>query len=259
MCCCRRRCREAGTDDRRFTAGGVLNLVHVAAAADGRLDHALALAGVRREVGLVEEARKQDKVAKVHRDRQLDVHLGDVTAALAGGLQESVGPDVDRAAHHHLRQLQRRDQHRDRARGLKVEGAQRIVRVHHRVDAVVHHDEPTGRRGVLGVAEPAVHQHRDVVVPVQEDERLLPQHDEHGVAQLGQLRQHKQPRPEATDSVVFDETATREREREKSKLDQKLRKQQVQRHNTVPANLAVPRSWRRNNLPTAPRSYALQR
>lgn len=62
---------------------------------------------------------------------------------------------------------------------------------------VVHHHEPTRGGGVLGEGVPGVQQHGDVVVPVQEDERLLAQHDEHGVAQLGQLGQHEHVRPEA--------------------------------------------------------------
>uniref|UniRef100_A0A2M4B2Y9 Putative secreted protein n=1 Tax=Anopheles triannulatus TaxID=58253 RepID=A0A2M4B2Y9_9DIPT len=140
----------------------------------GHLDRSLALARVRREVGFVEEARKQHEVAEVHRDRQLNVHLGDVARVFAGRLQEPVGPDVDRTADDHLGQLECRDEHGDRARRLEVQGTQRVVRVHDRVDAVVHHDEPPGGSGVLGVREPRVHQHRDVVVPVQKDERLFP-------------------------------------------------------------------------------------
>ncbi len=79
---------------------------------------------------------------------------------------------------------------------------------------VVHDDEPSGGRGVLGEGVPRVEQHGDVVVPVQEDERLLPQHDEDGVAQLGNLGQHERQRPEAGDAVTLDE-AEEEEERER--------------------------------------------
>lgn len=52
------------------------------------------------------------------------------------------------------------------------------------MDTVVHDDEPARRRRVLGVREPGVEEHGDVMVPVEEDQRLLTQHYEHGVAQL---------------------------------------------------------------------------
>lgn len=181
--------------------------------AGSRVDRAFAHAGVRREVGLVEETSKQDEVAEVHGDRQLDVHFRDVTASLAGGLQEPVRPDVDRTADDHLGQLQGGDHHGNRTGRLEVQGTQSIVRVHHRVDAVVHHDEPTGRGGVFRVREPRVHQHSDVVVPVQEDQRLFSEHDEHGIAQFGQLGKHEQPRPETANTVMLDKAAMRGRAR----------------------------------------------
>ena len=41
---------------------------------------------------------------------------------------------------------------------------------------------------------------------MQENERLFPQEDEEGVAELGDLGKHEQRCPEARDSVVGDET-----------------------------------------------------
>lgn len=79
------------------------------------------------------------------------------------------------------------------------------------VHTIIHHDEPPSAGRVLREAEPGVEQHGDVVVPVQEDERLLAQHDEHRVAELRQLGQHEHPRPEAGDLVRFDEAGSEER------------------------------------------------
>lgn len=76
---------------------------------------------------------------------------------------------------------------------------------------VVHDDEPPRRRGVLREGEPGVQQHGDVVVPVQEDERLLAQHNEHRVPELRQLRQHEHHRPEAGHFVLLNETGKREK------------------------------------------------
>lgn len=45
------------------------------------------------------------------------------------------------------------------------------------------------------------------MVPVQKDERLLAQHDEQRVAQLGHFGQHEHGGPEAGHLVIFDVTA----------------------------------------------------
>lgn len=72
---------------------------------------------------------------------------------------------------------------------------------------VVHHNEPTRRAGVFRVAEPRVDQHRDVMIPVQKDQRLLAQHNEYRIAQFRQLAQHKQPGPEAAHAILLNVTA----------------------------------------------------
>jgi len=165
------------------------------------LSPSLALA--RTDVGLVEESGEEDKVAEIHGQGQFDVEPRDVTLLLA--LLQVLGrPDVDGTPHDHLRQLTRRDHHGDTLPRVIAHGAQRVVRVHDGVHAVVHDDVPAGGRRVLCIGEPGVQQHGDVVVPVQEDEGLFAQHDEHCVAQLGQLGQHKQERPAAGHTVMFD-------------------------------------------------------
>jgi hypothetical protein len=57
---------------------------------------------------------------------------------------------------------------------------------------------------------PTVNQDGGVVIPVEENERLLAQNDEHGVAQLGHFRQHKHGRPKARHFVIFDVTVINE-------------------------------------------------
>lgn len=48
--------------------------------------------------------------------------------------------------------------------------------------AEVHDGEPAAARHHLLVGVPGVDESGDVVVPVEEDELLLPENDEHGVA-----------------------------------------------------------------------------
>lgn len=122
----------------------------------------------------------------------------------AARLQVTVRGVIDETADEHLDQLTGRDEHGNGLRRPVAHCPARVIRVHHRVHRVVHHDEPSGGRRELVVRKPRVHQHGDVMVPVQEDERLFSQHDEYGVAQFGKLGQHEQPRPEAGHRIVFD-------------------------------------------------------
>ena len=62
-----------------------------------------------------------------------------------------------------------------------------VVGVHDRVDHEVHDHEPPGGRGVLTERVPAVDEDSDVVIPVQEYQLLLPEHNEDRVTQLRNL------------------------------------------------------------------------
>lgn len=121
-----------------------------------------------------------------------------------GRVEIVVRPQIDAAADDHLCELQSGDHHGDETRWVVAHGAQRVVRIHHRVHAVVHNNEPSGRRRVFGVGEPGVDQHRDVMIPVEEDQRLLAQHYEDRVAKFRQFRQHEQPCPEAGYAILLD-------------------------------------------------------
>jgi len=56
---------------------------------------------------------------------------------------------------------------------------------------------------MVGVAVPHVDEDAHVMVPVQEDERLLAEDDEGGVPELEQLGQGEQPGPEAAHFVCL--------------------------------------------------------
>lgn len=70
------------------------------------------------------------------------------------------------------------------------------------MDQVVHADKPAGGGNVVGIRIPGVEQDGNMVVPVEEDEWLLPQDNEYCVAQLRDLAQGKHPVPETSHSVV---------------------------------------------------------
>lgn len=47
-----------------------------------------------------------------------------------------------------------------------------------------------------------------MVIPVQKDERLLAQYNEHGISELWQLGENEQERPTTSHSVMFDKAGT---------------------------------------------------
>ncbi len=151
-------------------------------------------------ISFAEEASKENKVGCVHEEGDFNVVVGDVT--LIASLFHLVGPDVHHCSHHHLGQLSCGDAHGNPARNPELEGLEGVVAVHGTVDKVVHADKPTGSGNVVGVRVPSIEEDSDVVVPVEEDEWLLPENDEHCVAQLRHLAQREHPVPESTHTVV---------------------------------------------------------
>lgn len=67
---------------------------------------------------------------------------------------------------------------------------------------VVHANKPTSGRNVIGVGVPGVQENSHVMVPVQEDQRLLSENDKHGITKFRDLAQSEHPVPEATHAVV---------------------------------------------------------
>lgn len=61
---------------------------------------------------------------------------------------------------------------------------------------VVHDDEPSCGSDVVPVRVPGIEKDGQVMVPVEEDERLFTQNDKRSVTELDDLREHKRPRPE---------------------------------------------------------------
>lgn len=87
----------------------------------------------------------------------------------------------DGEAHGHLHDLGHGDQHGAGARHTHAGRLGRVVGVHEGVNSVVHGHEPAPACHLVPVGEPGVEQNGDVVVPVEEDEPLLPQDNKHRV------------------------------------------------------------------------------
>lgn len=88
---------------------------------------------------------------------------------------------VNDTAHQHLSDLGQRDKHGKLPGDPETRSPQGVVRVHDGVYAIVHSHEPTTPSYHVFVGVPRVQEHSDVVVPVQEDQLLLPQNDEYRI------------------------------------------------------------------------------
>jgi len=84
-------------------------------------------------------------------------------------------------------------------------GPESEVCVHQGVDEVVHRHEPSSAGGELAEAVEDIHEHRQVVIPMEKYQLLFPQDDEHGVPQLWHLGQGEEPSPEAAHFVLLHE------------------------------------------------------
>lgn len=131
--------------------------------------------GSSAQVCLVEEVGEQQQVAEVH-----ERGPGDVVEV--GGAVSVVHPAVHQAAHrhphNHLTDLSTGDEHGEGPRYGHAGGTSSVVAVHERVHRVVHGHEPAAASHHVFVGIPGVEQHGDVVVPVQEEQLLLPKDNE---------------------------------------------------------------------------------
>ena len=153
----------------------------------------------RRYVRLVEEVEEEYEVREVHEKRHGDVLIADL-ALFAVALLE-VGNEIDVDAENHLRYLAARDRNVHPLGYAEAERSKAVVRVHGGVHREVHDDEPASAGAQLHGREPAVDEHRGVMIPVEKDELLFAQHDEQRVDELGHFAQHEQPRPAAEHAV----------------------------------------------------------
>lgn len=137
------------------------------------------------QVRLVEEVTEEQQVAEVH--ERCPAHVVQARVAVAA-LHPAVHQATDHHAHCHLNDLGTGDEHRQWAGHPQASCPRRIVAVHEGVHSVVHSHEPATACHHVLVGVPRVEQHRDVVVPVQEEQLLLAQHHKSCVACIGRQR-----------------------------------------------------------------------
>lgn len=110
--------------------------------------------------------------------------------------------EEDEVGDDELEDLHRRDVFGDPGRDLDSKRSEHVVSVHDRVNREVHPRDPSVESQVgLERHEGVVHGEH-VVVPVEEHKRLLAEHDEEGVSELGDLGEDEQPGEETGKTVV---------------------------------------------------------
>jgi len=141
------------------------------------------------------EVAEQIQVRSVHQRAGNEVR-GVIVTRLAGDLVVPAGHAYT-STHEHLGDLRDGDEHGREGLGTHAQRLQAVVAVHKSVHGVVHGHEVESRACHGGVGTPAEQQHSHVVVPVQEDERSLAEHDEHRVDELRHLTVDEEHHPEA--------------------------------------------------------------
>ena len=129
---------------------------------------------------MVEEVGEEQEVAQVHERCPADVIQA--RRAVGAVLHPAVHQRAHRQPHAHLCNLSARDEHGKGPWHTQAGSTGGIVTVHERVHSIVHGHEPAAACHHVFVGVPGVEQHGDVVVPVQEEQLLLPQDHESCVA-----------------------------------------------------------------------------
>lgn len=138
-----------------------------------------------------EELGEENGVREVHDEGE--VRAKDELVAV-GALQSGGRDDVN--ADEHLRELQRSEE--DVPVGAVSKSRHAVVGVHERVNEQVHDCEgPASAVEIVRnlIRIPAVQRSHHVVVIVQEDQRLLAQHNEERIAELEELGDVKEENP----------------------------------------------------------------
>ena len=153
-----------------------------------------------RYVRVIEEVEKQNKIAKVHGESELQIAIGHVALVPLLFAQKYRAVDVN--TDDHLQNLRRRNENVDPFGNLESQSATPVVGVHYSMHREIHEHEPEARRRPVKTREIHVNEHGRMVIPMQEDKLLLSGHYEQRVEEFGQFAQQKQATPSACDPVL---------------------------------------------------------
>jgi hypothetical protein len=134
------------------------------------------------EVAPDKELQKEEKIASIHEKGCRVVFLFNFAFLVCAVKIEPQHGDDD--TNNHLRNLETSDDHRVEPLGAEFHGHQKVISVHASVNTVVHGDKENSWRRGRDIRMPAIKQNRHVMVPMQEDERLLVNNNKEGINKL---------------------------------------------------------------------------
>ena len=142
------------------------------------------------EVSANKELQEQKEVAAVHDKRRRVVF----TLNQAGRIRLVVVKSSQRARHtdDHLRDLCHRNPDRVEPLRSELHRHQEIVTIHDCMDGVVHHNKEDSRWRCRHVRMPAVQKDGDVMVPVEEDQRLLVNNNKERIDKFTETQREKE-------------------------------------------------------------------
>lgn len=137
-------------------------------------------------ISLEEEFQKQEQITSIH-DHCCDVVLPFRMAFLLGfghGLNNGHIGASHSHAHYHLGDLGDGDIHAVEPLWFALDCHEEIIKVHDGMDSIIHHHKHNSN-GILGhICMPAIQQHGNVMIPVQENQWLLVNDNEKSIEQL---------------------------------------------------------------------------
>ena len=131
------------------------------------------------KVASYKKLQEEEQIAAIHDKRSRIVFLFNLAFRISVVVVKT--DESDSYADHHLRNLESSDNHWVEPLWAKVHCHQEIVAIHRSMYTVVHHNKEDARRRSCNVRVPAIKQNGDVMVPMEENERLLVNYDKESI------------------------------------------------------------------------------
>lgn len=196
-----RRKRIDAEENRIRQCWGLIQLLDRLLSLSDSLSDLASLLGARllEHVSANSEVTEQVQVGCVHETASNQIGTVVVASVAVKGIVPS------RAAHKcsdkHLSDLRQSNEVSRERLGADVQSLQAIVTIHKGMNCVVHRHEVQTARGTRRVRAPAEKKDSDVMVPVQENKRLLAQNDKDGIDQFRDLAVDKEAHPKPSGAV----------------------------------------------------------
>ena len=154
------------------------------------------------EISLIEEIDEKDGITAV--ESVSDIHMVPSHHAVLALPKQLIGCIIAHQTCYHLNELKQSYGLHGGFWHLQPGRAQCVIRIHYRVDHVVHTSKPDRGCYEVSMAVPRIDEDCNMVVVVEEYERRLVEDEEHGVEQFEHFGQREEGRPQGLVVEVHD-------------------------------------------------------